>query len=55
LIDQDDLLGGDVFLLQRPFQAPHAGNRFRILQRVDDQEDVMVNDRLIASFRQPFA
>jgi hypothetical protein len=46
LLDQDDFLRGDVFLLQDPFQLPEASRRLGVLQRIDDQEDVMVNDRL---------
>src|SRR5947209_156664 len=53
LLDQDDLLSRHMFLLQNPLQLPQAGQRFRILQRINDQQDVMVNNRLLGSLREP--
>ncbi len=53
LLNQDDFLGGDVFLLQEPFELLHTGNRFRILERIDNQMDMLVNDRLICLWRKP--
>jgi hypothetical protein len=44
LLDQHDLLGGHVLLLQRPFQVTHEIDRFRVLERVDNQMDMLVHD-----------
>jgi basic secretory peptidase family protein len=55
LLDQDDFLGGHVMLLQNPLQVPQTGDRFGILQGVDNQQDVMIDDRLVSSIRQPGA
>src|SRR5262249_55449750 len=49
----DDFLSSHLVLLKDPFQLPHTGQRFCVLQRIDDQQDVMVNDRLICSRGEP--
>jgi len=33
-----------MFLLKNPFQLPHAGQCFSVLQRINDQYNVMVNN-----------
>jgi hypothetical protein len=53
LFDKDDFLGGHVFLLQQPFEVPNARNRLCVLQRIDNQMDMLVNDRLIGPRRKP--
>jgi hypothetical protein len=53
LLDKDNLLRGHVFLLQHPFQLLQTAQRFRVLESVDDQEDVMVHHRFIGAFGEP--
>ena len=55
LLDQYHLLSSYVFLLQDPFHLPETGQRLGVLQRIDDQQDVMVNDRLISPSGEPGA
>src|SRR5581483_8838582 len=55
LLNEDDLLSSNVFLLQHPFQVPEEDRRFRILQCVDDELDVMVNDRILGPLWEPGA
>ena len=54
-LDQHDLLSGHVVLLQNPLELSHAGQCCRVLHRVNDQMDVMVNDRLIRVWWEPRA
>jgi hypothetical protein len=55
LLDQYDFLGGYLILLQNPFQLAHARRSFHVLQCINDQYDVMVNDWLVGSSREPGA
>jgi hypothetical protein len=48
LLNQNDLLSGHLFLLQNPFQVSEASQCFRGLQRIDNQQDVMINDWLFS-------
>ena len=53
LLDQHDLLRGHVFLLEQPFELSHGFDRFSVLQRVNDDENVMVNHRFFSALREP--
>ncbi len=54
-LDQHDLLSGNVLLLQQPFEMLDTGDGVGVLQRVDDQQDVVVLDRLLRTLRKPGA
>ena len=53
LLDENDLLTGDVLLLEKPFQLPHTSQGIGGLQGIDDQENMMIGDRNIGPFRKP--
>jgi hypothetical protein len=55
LLDEDNFLSGHVLLLKDPFQLPQTGQRFGVLQRIDDEKDVMIHDRFIGFGGEPRA
>lgn len=55
LFDEDNFLLGHVILLENPFKLPQTGSRLCVLQRIDEQMDVMVHNRLIGSRGEPGA
>jgi hypothetical protein len=44
LLDQDDFLARNLFLLQNPFESLDEIQCFPVLQGVDDQQNVMINN-----------
>ena len=50
LLDQYDLLIGHLLLLQNPLQLSQADQRIGGLQRINDEQNVMVYDRFLRSF-----